>query len=144
VGGEPIAVTPMYIEASELEDRPDYRGNSISVSSQPSMVFMLIRNKGLMGCVSVRDLDATLKPLGVDGVMPGIEAFRGGEYRIYRVMFASFDAARPSLAKAFLDYMLGPEGRELLVSAGYLPLSEKPDWESVIPVSAPSRLATGQ
>jgi len=144
VGGEPVAVEPMYVEASEVEDRPDNRGNNISVSSQQAMVFMVVRNRGLMGCVSLRDLDAALKPLGVDGVMPGIEAFRQGRYRVYRMMFATYDAARPSLAQAFLKYMQSPEGQQLLVAAGYLPLAEKPAWESVIPVGQPSRLALGQ
>jgi len=144
VGGQPVPVLPMYIEASEVENHPDVRGNSMSVSSQQAMVFMLARNRGLMGLASARDLDASLKPLGVDGAMPSMEELRQGRYRVYRMMLASYEEARPSLAQAFLSYMQGPEGRELLLSAGYLPLSEKPAWESVIPVGTPARLVMGQ
>lgn len=143
VGGGAYPVMPIYIEASEVEGKPDTRPGNVSVSSQPAMRFTLARNKETIGCISMRDLDATLKPVAVDGVLPDMQAFKDGRYRIYALMYAATGQSPSPLAKAMLEYMQGPSGQELLAKTGYLPLAAKPAWESVLPVGNPDRLADG-
>jgi phosphate transport system substrate-binding protein len=144
VGGGAYPVLPMFLEASEREEgKPDTWPGNFSVSSQPAMLFTLARNKESVGYVSLRSLDASLKPVAVDGVMPDRGAFLSGRYRVYRIMYASLEEGRSQLAKAFMEYMTGPEGQILLNATGYVPLAEKPIWESVLPVAFPNRLAEG-
>lgn len=144
VGGGAYPVMPIYIEASEVEGKPDTRPGNVSVSSQPAMRFTLARNKETIGCISLRDLDATLKPVAVDGVMPEMQAIKDGRYRVYALMYAATEQTPSPLAKAFLEYMKGPLGQELLIKTGYLPLAAKPVWESALPVGNPDTLALGQ
>ncbi|MFP5223356.1 MAG: substrate-binding domain-containing protein [Acidobacteriota bacterium] len=143
LGGGDYPVMPIYIEASETEGKPDTRPGNVSVSSQPAMRFTLARNKETIGCISLRDLDASLKPVAVDGVIPEMQAFKEGRYRVYSLMYAVTEQAPSRLAKAFLEYMNGPEGQALLTKTGYLPLAAKPSWESVLPVGNPDKLAGG-
>lgn len=143
LGGGAYPVMPIYIEASETEGKPDTRAGNVSVSSQPAMRFTLARNKETIGCISLRDLDASLKPVAVDGVLPEMQAFKDGRYRVYSLMYAVTEQTPSRLAKAFLDYMGGPEGQALLIKTGYLPLADKPSWESVLPVGNPDKLAGG-
>jgi len=143
VGGPDFPAMPLYIEASEVEGHPGTRAGNVSISSQPAMRFTLARNKETLGYISLRDLDASLKPIAVDGSAPSLEGFRSGTYRIYRLMFAAVPQTCPPLAKAFMDYMAGPQGQALLERSGYVPLSAKPAWESVLPVAFPDRLADG-
>ena len=145
VGGEAFPILPIYLEASENEEgRPDTKPGCYSVSSQPAMIFTLERNKETTGYVSLRCLDAALKPVAVDGVAPDMEAFRTGRYRVYRMMYVSLEQSRPPLARAFLEFLTGPEGQAILKNTGYVPLAEKPAWESVLPVGFPDRLADGR
>lgn len=144
VGGPSFPAMPLYIEASEEEGRPSTRAGNVSVSSQPAMRFTLARNKETLGYISMRDLDASLKPIAVGDSAPSLEAFRAGRYRIYRVMHAALPQACPPLAKAFMDYLTGPQGQAILARTGYVPLADKPSWASVLPVDFPDRLADGQ
>lgn len=144
VGGPAYPVMPIYIEASETEGKPETKPGNVSVSSQPALRFTMARNKETLGCVSMRELDATLKPIDVDGGHADMQSFKDGRYRVYRLMYAALPAEASPLAKAFIDYLSGPEGQALLEKTGYLPLAAKPGWESVLPVEYPDRLATGQ
>jgi phosphate transport system substrate-binding protein len=143
VGGGAYPVMPIYIEASEIEGKPDTRPGNVSVSSQPAMRFTLGRNKETLGFISMRDLDASLKPVALDGVVPDMEAFKAGRYRVYRMMYAAMGTDPSPLAGAFMRYMAGPQGQALLAETGYLPLSAKPAWETVLPVGEPDRIALG-
>ena len=141
VDGGSDGVLPFFVDASETNGRSGAGGDNVGLA----MLFSLVRNRNILGCASLRDLNAAVKSIAVDGAKPDMEAFRQGRYRVYRIMYASYEEARPSLAQAFMRYMTGPEGQGLLAETGYLPLSEKPSWESVIPVGFPaSRLATGR
>jgi phosphate transport system substrate-binding protein len=143
VGGGAYPVMPIYIEASEIEGKPDTKPGNVSVSSQPAMRFTLGRNKETLGFISMRDLDASLKPVALDGVVPDMEAFKSGRYRVYRMMYAAMGTDPSPLAGAFMRYMASPQGQALLEATGYLPLSAKPAWETVLPVGEPDRIALG-
>ncbi|MBI4807130.1 MAG: substrate-binding domain-containing protein [Desulfovibrio sp.] len=143
VGGGSYPVMPIYIEASEIEGKPDTKPGNVSVSSQPAMRFTLGRNKETLGFISMRDLDATLKPVALEGVAPDLEAFKAGRYRVYRLMYAAMGTDPSPLAAAFMRYMAGPQGQALLEATGYLPLAAKPAWETVLPVGEPDRIALG-
>lgn len=143
VGGENTPVMPVYYEASAEEGRPETRPGNLSASSQPALRIMLIREKDILAYVSMRDLDAAMKPLDVDGLSPDKES-RAGRYPVYRLMHAAMDQSRPPLAKAFLEYMAGPEGQKLLLETGYLPLAQKPATRSLLPVENPELMASGR
>jgi phosphate transport system substrate-binding protein len=143
-GGTHAPVMPVYYEASTEEGRPETRPGNLSASSQPALRIMLIREKDILAYVSMRELDAAMKPLAVDGRPADMASFRDGRYTVYRLMHAAMDQSRPPLAKAFLDYMAGPEGQKLLLESGYLPLADKPAAKSVLPVENPELMASGR
>ena len=143
VGGGGYPVMPIYIEASEIEGKPETKPGNVSVSSQPAMRFTLGRNKETLGFISMRDLDAMLKPVTVEGAAPDMESFKAGRYRIYRMMYAAMGTDPSPLTNAFMRFMSGPEGQALLEQTGYLPLSAKPAWESILPVGDPDRIVLG-
>jgi len=143
VGGNMFPVMPAYVEASEDEGKPLTMPRTVSISSQPALRFTMVRNKEFLGYLSLRDLDAAMKPVVVDGQEPTPEAFREGRWRIYRVMHAALEPGAQPLARAFMDYLLGPEGQDILEKSGYVPLADKPAWESALPVGLPDVLAAG-
>lgn len=143
LGGADLLVMPTYMEASEVEGKPDIRSGNISATFQPSMRHMLSRGKEVLAYMSMRDLYAMVKPVAVDGVLPERQAFRSGKYRIYRVMYLALGREPSPLVRAFAAYLTGQAGQDLLEKTGYEPLAAKPAWESALPVGQPNRMAEG-
>jgi len=143
LGGTPDSVLPLYLQASEAEDKPLTKPWAMTISTQPSIKWSVSHNKDIVGFVSLRDLDASLKPLPLEGAAPTLENFKAGGWMVYRTLYLVLDAAPTGLAKAFLEYMLGPDGQALLVDAGYAPLAAKPARESLLPVVNPEALMAG-
>jgi len=136
-GGPDMPALPMYIQVSEDQGKPETRPGTVSVSSEPAMRFIMVRNRETVGIASLRDVDASLKPVVLDGVEPSMKAFTEGRYRLYRVMHAAVRQVHDPLTSAFLATLTGPEGQAALERVGYLPLSRKPSWESALPVDNP-------
>lgn len=139
-GNGEAVVIPIYIEASEVEGKPGTIRDTLSVSTQAAMRFILLRTREALGVMSVRDLDATVKPVALDGTAATLENFLAGRYNVHRVLHMAAIANRSKLAQAFIDYMTGPEGQAALVRTGYAKLSDKPAAKSALPVAFPERL----
>ena len=71
--------------------------------------------------------DGDFRPLAVDGVPPTDATLRDGSYAL--TLPLCLIACRPLSAegRAFRDWLLGPEGRDLIRRAGYLPWDEESD-----------------
>ena len=143
LGGSRDNVLPLYLQASEASDKPLTKPWAMTISTQPSIKWSVSHNKDIVGFVSLRDLDASLKPLPLEGVAPTLENFKAGKWQVYRTLSLVLDVAPKGLAKAFLEYMLGQDGQALLVDTGYAPLAAKPAKESLLPVGNPEALMAG-
>lgn len=64
-----------------------------------------------------------LAALAVDGVEPTAETVRNGAYPMSRPLFLVTDGPPTGGAKRFIDFVLSPEGQELVTRHGYLNLS---------------------
>lgn len=65
-----------------------------------------------------------LAVLAVDGIVPTASTIADGSYPLSRPLFLVTDGAPSGAAKAFIDYVLGPEGQPLLTKHGYLTLAQ--------------------
>ncbi len=92
------------------------------VASNGAMKSAVARNEQAVGYISIGLVDDTVKPLRVDGVAPTQENARNGTYPVVRTLYANTRGAPSGLAKAFLDYLGGPEGAQIIRQSGYLPL----------------------
>lgn len=92
------------------------------VPSNGAMKSAVARDEAAVGYVSIGHLDDTLKPLRVDGIAPTQENALSGAYPVFRTLYLNTKGAPTGLVKAFLDYLGGPEGTEIIRQSGYLPL----------------------
>ena len=74
--------------------------------------------------------DGDVRPLAVDGVPPTDATLREGSYPLCLPL--SMISCRPLSAggRAFRDWLLGPEGRDLIRRAGYLPWEDESDGDT--------------
>jgi phosphate transport system substrate-binding protein len=59
---------------------------------------------------------------GEPGVEPGVEAARSGKYPISRKLYMYTAGEPQGEVKAFIDWVLSPEGQKLVESEGFVPL----------------------
>lgn len=93
------------------------------VNSNGAMKTIVGQDKNAVGYVGIGHLDAALKGVIIDGMVPSQENSAKGTYTITRQLYMNTKGAPQGLTKAFVDYIYGPEGREAIVKAGYIPLN---------------------
>lgn len=82
---------------------------------------MVAADPAAIGYVSMGLVDASVKAVALDGVAPSEAAIDVGRYPLVRP-FMFITAANPAPdARAFIDWILGPEGRKLTRREGLLP-----------------------
>ena len=65
--------------------------------------------------------DGDVRPLAVDGVSPTDASLRDGSYPLSLPLCMLTCRPLSAEGRAFRDWLLGPEGRDLIRRAGYLP-----------------------
>ena len=92
------------------------------VASNGAMKTALAQDKGAIGYVSIGHVDQTVKALALDGVEPSQENAASGKYPVTRKLYMNTKGEPTGLTKAFIDYILGPEGAEISKASGYIPM----------------------
>ncbi len=132
VGGADAAIT-LYTrdEASgtrevfweKLLKKGDVAATANVVASNGAMKVAVGKDKNGIGYVSIGHLDATVKAPALDGVVPDQQKASNGAYPVTRKLYMNTKGQPTGLAKAFIDYILGPDGKAYIIAAGYIPLN---------------------
>jgi phosphate transport system substrate-binding protein len=67
-----------------------------------------------IACLSFGFLDDSTRGTPIDGVEPSVANVKNGSYPIFRPLNMLTNGAPNELAQAFLDFILGPEGQEIV------------------------------
>ena len=92
------------------------------VASNGAMKSALTGDPDAIGYISIGHVDTSLKAPTLDGVAPTQENARSGKYPIVRQLYMNTKGEAQGLTGAFIQYILGPEGKQMTAAAGYLPL----------------------
>jgi phosphate transport system substrate-binding protein len=74
--------------------------------------------KGVRDCVVKKDASTP-------GVLPNLETVEAGTYPLWRYLFFYTRTKPAGEAKAFIDWVLSPEGQAVVSKVGYFPIGEK-------------------
>jgi len=85
---------------------------------------MVASDPAAIGYVSIGLVDASIKALGLGGVEPTEANIDSGRYPLVRPFLFVVSAEQPGVAKDFIGWVTGPEGRELTRREGLLPPGE--------------------
>jgi phosphate transport system substrate-binding protein len=91
------------------------------VPSNGAMKVALSQDPLAIGYLSIGHVDATVKALKLDGVEPSQENATNGTYKVTRKLYMNTKGDPSPLAKAFIDYISGPDGQEIVKKHGYIP-----------------------
>ena len=92
------------------------------VASNGAMKTAVAQDKDAIGYVSIGHIDATMRAPLLDGIAPTQENASSGTYPITRKLYMNTKGEPAGATKAFIDYVLGPEGAEISKASGYIPI----------------------
>jgi phosphate transport system substrate-binding protein len=92
------------------------------VASNGAMKTALSQDKGAIGYVGIGHIDQTVKSPLLDNVVASQANAASGAYPVTRKLYMNTKGEPAGLVKAFIDYILGPEGCEISAANGYIPI----------------------
>jgi phosphate transport system substrate-binding protein len=92
------------------------------VASNGAMKVAVAQDPNAIGYVGIGHLDATVVGVKLDGAEPTQKNAESGTYPVLRLLYMNTKGEPTPLAKAFIDYIKGPEGAKLVAKHGYIPV----------------------
>jgi phosphate transport system substrate-binding protein len=97
-------------------------GNANVVASNGAMKGAIAQDKDAIGYAGIGHVDQTVKAVVLDGVVPSQDNAMNGSYPVVRKLYMNSKGEPSKLVKAFIDYIMSPDGAAIIAKAGYLPL----------------------
>jgi len=105
-----------------LKKRPISQNANV-VPSNGAMKVAISRDRNGIGYISVGYIDDTISPIKVDGIFPSQENVKKGIYKVVRKLYMNTKGEPNKLVKTFINYILSPEGAEIIKKHGFIPIS---------------------
>jgi phosphate transport system substrate-binding protein len=96
---------------------------SVVSNSSSEMKANVANFKYSIGYLPFSYLDNTVKALPIDGVPPTYAAAYKGDYPLFRDLYYAIRKGSSDLELAYIYYVLSPEGQDIVVQEGFLPVS---------------------
>jgi phosphate transport system substrate-binding protein len=96
--------------------------NANIVPSNGAMKVAISRDENAIGYLSIGHIDNTISPVKIDGVYPSQENAKNGSYKVVRKLYMNTKGEPDKLVKIFINYILSPEGAEIIKKCGFIPL----------------------
>jgi len=93
------------------------------VVSNGAMKTAIANDPNAIGYVSVGHMDVSVAGVSLDGVSPAIETVKSGEYTVARGLYSNTKGDPSGLTKLFIAYLLSPEGQQIVVQKGFVPVN---------------------
>lgn len=95
--------------------------NATVVASNGAIKTAIARDKGAIGYLGLGYVDASVKPVAIDGHAPSQENAKSGAYPIVRGLYFNTRGEPDALASAFYRYLKTGEGQSVIRAHGYIP-----------------------
>ena len=95
---------------------------SVVVNSSAEMKSNIANFKYAIGYLPFSYLDNTVKAIPVNGVLPTYASAHKGNYPLFRDLYYAIKKNASGLELAYIYYVLSPEGQDIVVQEGFLPI----------------------
>ncbi len=96
------------------------------VTSNGQMKTVIGSDRNGIGYMSIGYVDASVRAVALDGIPATQQNAQNGSYKVVRKLYMNTKGKPSKLAGAFIDYILSPEGAEIIKANGYIPIITKP------------------
>lgn len=92
------------------------------VPSNGAMKVAVAEDPDAIGYVSIGHVDESVKAVSLGGVAATQENAKNGSYPVVRKLYMNTKGKPSKLVQTFIDYILSPEGAQIIKQHGYIPL----------------------
>lgn len=92
------------------------------VPSNGAMKVAVAEDPDAIGYVSIGHVDESVKAVSLGGVAATQENAKNGGYPVVRKLYMNTKGKPSKLVQTFIDYILSPEGAQIIKQHGYIPL----------------------
>lgn len=103
-------------------DKVSISTRALFVPSNGAMKTAIANDPYAIGYVSVGHMDETVAPVAFDGIPPTLQAVKSGLYPVARGLYSNTKGEPSGLTKLFIDYLLTPEGQQIVTDKGFIPV----------------------
>ncbi len=118
------ATMPVAVKA-EIEEiirsRPQISMYSVTEPSNGSVKALVEKDKAGVGYMSLGQVDAAVKALEIDGIVPTNQTVTNGKYPLVRPFLFVLKGQASDEAQKFIDFVLSPPGQQMLQREGLVP-----------------------
>jgi phosphate transport system substrate-binding protein len=116
--------TRSAFEELVMQKKANITSKAIQQGSTGAISTYISSSKYAIGYISYGSLDTEqVKAVAVNGVMPSVEAIKDKTYLIQRPFLFVTKGEATGLSKAFIDYVMSPEGQDMLAKSNLVPVS---------------------
>lgn len=98
------------------------RPDALMQASNQAIASTVSRTPGAIGYVGLGYVTSSVKALEVDGVVPSKETVLSNKYPIGRPLFMYTNGAPQGTTKDLINFIMSPEGQNLVEKEGFVPL----------------------
>ncbi|MCF8027182.1 MAG: phosphate ABC transporter substrate-binding protein [Desulfobacteraceae bacterium] len=91
------------------------------IQSNGAMKVAISRDPDAIGYLSIGHMDDSVSGVAIDGVSPTRENAKDGSYPVVRKLYMNTKGEPGKLARAFIDYLQGPRGGQIVSENGFIP-----------------------
>ena len=117
---------------------------SVVSNSSSEMKANIANFKYAIGYLPFSYLDNTVKAISIDGVPPTYAAAHKGNYPLFRDLYYAIKKGSSELELAYIYYVLSPEGQDIVVQEGFLPVSLITSVEELDRIKSGEKLKTSE
>lgn len=132
VGGADMAIvllsrdsssgTYEYFKEEVVGEDAEYAASAKLLPSNQAIADEVAANEAAIGYIGLGYITEDVAVVSVDGVKASVETAADGSYPISRYLYMYSNGEVDGVMKAFLDWILGPEGQQLVEDEGFVPL----------------------
>ncbi len=104
------------------DENAEYAASAKLLPSNQAIADEVAANEAGIGYIGLGSLTEDVKVLAIDGVKASVETAADGSYPISRYLYMYSNGEVDGVMKAYLDWILGPEGQQLVEDEGFVPL----------------------
>jgi phosphate transport system substrate-binding protein len=106
----------------KLLEKGEMSTKSNVVPSNGAMKVAVGGDADAIGYLSIGYVDQSVRAVAIDGVATTQETAQDGTYKVVRKLYMNTKGEPSKLTRAFIDYICGDAGTQIIRDAGYIPL----------------------
>jgi phosphate transport system substrate-binding protein len=124
LGRDTSSGTYVFVQEEVLGKDGLYAKSMRNLQSTQAIVDETAKNANAIGYVGIGYESDSIKPLTVGGIEATVDTVLDETYPLFRPLNMISDGEPTGAARAYFDWILGPDGQKVVADQGFVPLSE--------------------